>query len=41
MLTSRERAKTKMPAKNVIPKYLNKNVKQRVKVKGSVAIAGI
>ena len=40
MFTNRERANTAIPEKKVQPKYLNKNAKQMVRVKGKVAIAG-
>jgi hypothetical protein len=41
ILTRSESAKTPIPAKNETPRYLNRNEKQRIKVNGKVAIAGI
>lgn len=40
MLTRRDNTNTAIPAKKVQPRYLNRNEKQRVSVKGRVAIAG-
>ena len=40
MLTRRDKTNTAIPAKKVQPRYLNRNEKQRVSVKGRVAIAG-